>query len=761
MGQVIKKLAISFLTLASCLGFMTESVIASQTFHQSTNFFGPAFISEIAIWLGGLLFILVLTYFYFQSHVSRAIIFLISTASISLGVTTIFERYDFNNYTNQQFIQVMQKTANIRSSLENQIQTALTLSKVIPIYMKSRDFQYTKEEINPLISNIIEAAPAISHFALAENLIINHVYPSKGNQKAIGLNYQENAAQWPSVERAITSNNTLLAGPVDLVQGGQALIGRIPVFYSFHSAKNVNSLWGIISIVIKMEPLFQAAGLYDENNLKLAIRGTDAKGSEGEAFLGEAELFSEKAVIQEIKLPVGSWEIAALPTAGWPKESPSKWSIRLVVFAFFLIVALAIIFRANHHFKQQKITRQLRREIEERKILKIEQEELNKKLSHSQRLKDIGQLTSGIAHDFNNILTAISGYAQLAQTNLSMGTKPEVSERYLSEVLKAGDRARDLIKQLMAFSRGKDIKAQLISPYIVTKETISMMQATIPSSIEITSRYYDKDSIIESDPVQLQQVVMNLIVNSRDSLQAEQGKIEISIEKVIQRNQVCASCSETFSGEYLQICVADNGMGIPLEAIEHIFEPFFSTKKRSDGSGMGLSVVHGITHSASGHILLETTVNKGTSIKLLFPVRMGTVDETTGDSEEEIITKPISGHVLIVDDEKSITSLFSNLVSEMGLEYSAFSNPIDALEYYHQHSDEITLILTDETMPSMKGSEMVKKIRETNSTVPIIICSGYNETLQDMKQQDLGINDYCSKPVNLERLSRKIYKHHC
>jgi len=754
----IKRLSLIFIKLCVyCISLFSLNIHANDPVNVFT---GQYFLAEISIWIIGLLIVLIFTYFYFQTLISRTITLLLSSTCIALGIVSILEQYDHDRYLLQQYHHISDIATNIRARLESQIYLDLGVAKTLPIYMKSKDFIYTKEEVNALIDSVIETSPRIKHIAIAKDLIINHVYPLKGNTKAIGLDYRKNAEQWPDVERAIKSNKILLVGPVNLVQGGRAIIGRMPVYYSGQSDKDSGNLWGLISIVIDIDALFEAAGFNDDKGLNLAIRGMGAKGANGDVFFGDENLFSSNAVFHKLKLPEGSWEIAAMPVTGWLSESPTQWRIRLTILAFYLLVAFTIVIRAKHHLKQQRTNNALLAEIKENKQLEIEQADLNKKLNHSQKLKAIGQLTSGITHDFNNILTAISGYAQLAQTNISNNSDPEKSRHYLNEVIKAGNRAKDLIKQLMAFSRGKDIKSQAIFPKKIIQETITMLQSTIPSSIELNSNFSDNNTKIESDPIQLQQVVMNLIVNSRDSFKNERGEINISLEKIKIKNQICTSCNEKFSGKYLQLTISDNGTGISNDTMERIFEPFFTTKQRSEGSGMGLSVVHGIMHSASGHIVLKSAENMGTTIKLLYPIFKGDIEEKDTTHTDEVSPLQISGHVLIIDDEQPIINLFSNLVINMGMKASIFADPVQALEYYQQHMSEITLILTDETMPSLKGSELIKQIRVQNSNVPIILCSGYNEIMDQISNQTLGINAFFTKPVDLNALTKEIYKQH-
>jgi len=341
---------------------------------------------------------------------------LIITAVLAIGVSDIVEKLDFEKFNDFQYQQVMEKVSNIRSRLESQIQTNLGISQSLIIYLKSKNFHITTEEFNAISQSILDSDPRISHLAIAKDLIINFIYPYQKNNKAIGLDYRNNIAQWPPIERAIDSHKIVLAGPVMLVQGGVAFIGRIPVYYSSNSGAENEQLWGLVSVVINMKEMFKSAGLEADNELTVALRGMDAKGASGDAFYGDRKLFTQHAVLNSINLPIGSWQIAVRPKAGWAEQSPNLINIRSSIFAFYLLIVVIVLFRSNQQYKETKINHQLRKEISERKNLEAEQKQLNKQLHHAQKLKAIGQLTGGIAHDFNNILAAINGYSQLAKT---------------------------------------------------------------------------------------------------------------------------------------------------------------------------------------------------------------------------------------------------------------------------------------------------------------------------------------------------------
>jgi len=426
------------------------------------------------------------------------------------------------------------------------------------------------------------------------------------------------------------------------------------------------------------------------------------------------------------------------------------------------LAAFFIIFRASQHLKQARINEELLKEINERKSLEIEQQKLTKNLYHSQKMEAIGSLTGGIAHDFNNILAAISGYSQLSKILLEKQTEPEKLALHLDEIIKASDRAQKLVQQMLTFSRGKNVESQLVSPHAITKETLIMLESTIPATISIESVYSDLDCKILSDPIQFQQVILNLIVNSRDAIKDQIGMIMVSVKKISVDYDECSSCHQSVAGQYLQIKISDDGSGVSENHIARIFEPFYSTKEVGKGTGMGLSVVHGIVHAADGHIILDTNTLEGTTIRLLFPTvtTVEGIDEASANTSEKIQLKKGDGHILIIDDEQSITNLYNDFLFEMEMQSTLFNEPQKAIEFYQEHHAEITLVVTDQTMPKMTGTELAEKIRQIDPNVPIILCSGNTEVISENKKMNSGINVFLQKPVNLKVLSDEIYRFH-
>ena len=393
------------------------------------------------------------------------------------------------------------------------------------------------------------------------------------------------------------------------------------------------------------------------------------------------------------------------------------------------------------------------------------QYQLQRQLQQNQKMEAIGQLTGGIAHDFNNILASIMGYAGLIKRRLSR-YDDETVIGYLNQVTRSGERARDLVQQLLAFSRGDVGGLQVLDPAPLAKEAIKMLSSLIPSSINLNLkiRANNVKAYIEVDPVQFHQSIMNLVINSKDAIIEEKGNIDVSLEYVTHVKGVCDSCHSSFSGRYIQLIVRDTGVGISKNIISRIFDPFFTTKEIGKGSGMGLSMLHGIVHGSGGHILINTTLNKGTTIKVFFPeVKVRKVEEKSGvytfaDTKKENRKINTGKNVLVVDDETLITNYLNDLLTDEGFTVISFNNAREAFQYYKTNYNDLSLIITDQTMPGLTGMEFAKKILSINNKIPIILCSGYSDLVDENVILNTGIDIFIEKPFEANILLGNINK---
>jgi PAS domain S-box-containing protein len=387
----------------------------------------------------------------------------------------------------------------------------------------------------------------------------------------------------------------------------------------------------------------------------------------------------------------------------------------------------------------QDITEQ-RRAIQERENLQIQ-------LQQAQKMEAIGQLTGGIAHDFNNILASIIGYTELALERYVDENAGKLRS-YLKEVHLAGMRAKDLIAQMLAFSRSKHGEYITLNITPLINETIKLLRPTIPASIDLQFNKNLDIHNVHADPVQLQQILMNLCINARDAIKTH-GKITVSVKEDHVQNRICDSCHQMFSGHYLTLSVADTGHGIPQDLMGRIFEPFLTTKDVGAGTGMGLSMVHGIVHNHNGHILVKSKENVGTEFRILIPLT-GAVDETV--DEEAAYNQNRSAHILVVDDEESVSRFIQALLDTQGHRVTIKSNSTQALEYFQQHADQIDMIFTDQTMPGVSGLELAEQVLEIRPEMPIILATGYSHQVNEQMAKEAGIKAFLKKPFDTQLL---------
>ncbi|MEW6331645.1 MAG: PAS domain S-box protein [Pseudomonadota bacterium] len=380
-----------------------------------------------------------------------------------------------------------------------------------------------------------------------------------------------------------------------------------------------------------------------------------------------------------------------------------------------------------------------------------ERTRLEAQLRQAQKMEAIGHLTGGIAHDFNNILTAIMGYVAMAQERVAP-QGDEKLDKYLERALRSGRQARDLIQQMLTFSRGQRGEPRALQLAPLVKESVKLMRSTLPSSIEFVT---DLDSGLPPvllDPVQLEQVLMNLCINARDAMQGT-GTLHIALKQTVHGDGVCTSCHQPVKGDHVELAVRDTGCGIAPGIMERMFEPFFSTKDVGKGSGMGLSTVHGIVHEHGGHIIVETKPGQGASFRVLF--RPMTHAEGAGGAGETkpandtVAVRQLRGCVLVVDDEPAVGEFMGELLESWGLDVTVKPNGLEAEALFAQDPQAFDLVVTDQTMPKMTGTELTQRLLARRPGLPVILYTGYTERLTEEQTRRAGIRALVTKPVDI------------
>lgn len=394
-------------------------------------------------------------------------------------------------------------------------------------------------------------------------------------------------------------------------------------------------------------------------------------------------------------------------------------------------------------------------DITERKHFEVENRRLELRLQQAQKMEAIGQLTAGIAHDFNNILASVLGYTRLALDHHVPDKDSELG-RYLREVQVAGLRARDLVANMLAFSRARETKRQTILAASVATEVARMLAPTIPASIEFTTRVESDNANVLADPVQLHQVIMNLVINARDAL-AEHGRIELTVRPVHGVHATCAGCHADVRGDFVEIAVSDDGPGIPPDILTRVFDPFFTTKGTGLGTGMGLSVVHGVVHDCGGHVVVNSTPETGTAMRVLLPMADFAADVRAVVAN--LITRESTdhSHILVVDDEEVLARLIGEVLQTRGYRATVVDDSRQALDRFNAAPGEFDAVVSDQTMPGLTGIELAQSIRAVRPALPIILCTGYSAALNASIAADLGVA-LLDKPISFEVLLLTLEK---
>jgi PAS domain S-box-containing protein len=386
------------------------------------------------------------------------------------------------------------------------------------------------------------------------------------------------------------------------------------------------------------------------------------------------------------------------------------------------------------------------RDVTARTQAEARRRELESQLQQAQKMEAIGHLTGGIAHDFNNILTSVMGYIALASERPAGAADPKL-QSYLDQADQSCLRARDLIQQMLAFSRGQRGEPRPVALRTLVSESARMLRATLPATLELAHRV-EGDPVARVDPVQAHQVLLNLCINARDAM-GESGLITVTAQRVQVVEMTCSSCRHRFSGEFAELAVADGGSGIAPEVLERIFDPFFSTKDIGQGTGMGLSIVHGVVHDHGGHVLVESRRAGGTTFRVLLPLAgQETRDAAVAPDAATRQRAPLGARILLVEDEQSVLGFMRELLQGWGLEVVAAHDPKDALRWFSLEPDRFDVVLTDHTMPGMTGMELARELLARRAGLPVLLYSGRSELLDAEAAAAAGVRKLLSKPID-------------
>jgi signal transduction histidine kinase/ActR/RegA family two-component response regulator len=373
-----------------------------------------------------------------------------------------------------------------------------------------------------------------------------------------------------------------------------------------------------------------------------------------------------------------------------------------------------------------------------------------KVLRQAQKMEAIGTLAGGIAHDFNNILTPIIGYTEMAMITL---TPNDPIQANLEEVLKASHRAKDLVKQILTFSRQTEHEIKPIRLIPLVKEVTQLLHGSVLPTIELRLTIEAARDIVKADPTQMHQVIMNLCTNAIHAMKVKGGTLEIGIRQLSINSRTRGSLSRLRFGTYVEILVKDSGHGMDRNVQDRIFEPFFTTKRSGEGTGMGLAVVHGIISALQGAITVESEVGKGTTFHVVLPLL-----EQAADISDAVATKIPGGteRILFVDDELGITTMASQMLTSLGYKVVTCMGSADALTIFRGDPSQFDLVITDQIMPGMTGMDLIHEIHMIRSNIPSLICTGFSRNVDDQELLQAGVQEVLMKPLILRQLAEAI-----
>ncbi len=390
------------------------------------------------------------------------------------------------------------------------------------------------------------------------------------------------------------------------------------------------------------------------------------------------------------------------------------------------------------------------RDITERKRMEDNRARLEAQLAQAQKMEAIGTLAGGIAHDFNNILMSILGYTDIA---LASGKIDELQRHYLKQVYIAGERARDLVKQILTFSRHEEQERKPVYLEPLVRESLNLLRSSLPSTITISADIPEDSSIILANATQVQQIMMNLCANSSHAMKEGGGILEISLEQEEAGNPEMPHPPGLAPGKYARLKISDTGKGIDPAIMDRIFDPFFTTKPPEEGTGLGLSVVYGIVRNHGGAIDISSRPGRGTMVTVYLPIHK------EGRPAVEEISEPIprgSGRVLFVDDEPGLAELGKIMLESLGYTVTSLTGSMEALDHFRANPDGCDLVITDMTMPKMTGAELARRMLEIRADIPIILCTGYSDIISEEKAKKIGIRHFILKPISMKILADLI-----
>jgi len=391
------------------------------------------------------------------------------------------------------------------------------------------------------------------------------------------------------------------------------------------------------------------------------------------------------------------------------------------------------------------------RDITEYRNLQEKEKILESRLRQAQKMEAIGSLAGGIAHDFNNILTSVLGYTELAMEFVEKGS---TVDRYIHEIHIAGNRAKELVRQILTVARQSKTERVPVQVSLIAKEAIKLIRSSIPTTLEIQT-VWKSDAIILGDPSHIHQIFMNLCTNAAHAMEGGSGLLTVCLSDVKGDQNIPGKPDGLPPGDYIRITVSDTGKGIPKAHLDLIFEPYFTTKDVGSGTGLGLSIVHGIVKSYGGEITVQSEVDCGTTFTIDLPAVKSRIRH---ESESREVLPVGNERILLVDDEPEIARMCEEILIHLGYRVTIRSQSIEALELFKCHPNDFDLVITDMGMPNMAGDRLAIELMTIRPDIPIILYTGYSKNLSETHAAKIGIRSLLMKPLTKSDLANTVRK---
>ena len=393
-------------------------------------------------------------------------------------------------------------------------------------------------------------------------------------------------------------------------------------------------------------------------------------------------------------------------------------------------------------------------DITERKRAEEENKRLQAQLQQAQKMEAIGTLAGGIAHDFNNILSAILGYAEMVQEDSPVGSRVR---KDIDQVVNAGHRAKELVKQILAFSRQDATEHIPVQPAAIIKEALKMLRSSLPSTIDIRQDIDAEAGLVLADPTQIHQTLINLCTNAFHAMEETGGTLTISLKRIALSHDDLQGEPHVQPGRFMQLSVGDTGYGIASDIKEKIFDPYFTTKEIDKGTGMGLAIIHGIVESYQGFITCHSRPGEGTVFHVYLPIIPDTALSEIKSAAPDL-TPVGNEHILYIDDEEILAEMGKTMLERLGYRVTARTSSLEALATFQNQPDQFDLVITDQTMPGMTGVDLARRMLQIRPGMPIILCTGFSTLITEDKAKSLGIKGFAMKPLARKDIAALIRK---